>query len=341
MPRVHIILLLFAIAFLNSNAQHGNLKNVQSHTPSPLSTSGLQQLAAEQLLVVLPQALENLLVERVVGTAGHENVKNYIVEQMKRLGYTVDLDEFEQTVPILGKVRFGNIIASLNPNAERNLVLACHYDSKHFPGQKFIGATDSAVPCAMLITMAAALEPYLQSAKARTDLNLQFIFFDGEEAIQNWSEKDSLYGARHLAEQMERNNTLKKMDMLVLLDLLGTPEPNFYSYFPETENWYVHLLHVERRLDELGHLENYSTSSVSTTQKSIAYFKPHSISAQIEDDHIPFLRRGVPVLHVIPHPFPDVWHRLEDNGDIVDVPTVRNLIRIFSVFVIEYLHVSL
>uniref|UniRef100_A0A4Y0BM79 Glutaminyl-peptide cyclotransferase n=1 Tax=Anopheles funestus TaxID=62324 RepID=A0A4Y0BM79_ANOFN len=340
MPRVHIIALLFVLTFLNLNAQNGNLKNAQRHTPSTVSTSGLQQLAVDPM-VLLPQALENLLVERVVGTAGHENVKNYIVEQMKRFGYTVDLDEFDQTVPILGKVRFSNIIATLNPNAERNLVLACHYDSKYFPGQKFIGATDSSVPCAMLITMAATLEPYLQSVKGKTDLSLQFVFFDGEEAIQQWSEQDSLYGARHLAERMELDDTLKKMDMLVLLDLLGTPEPNFYSYFSETEKWYVQLLSVERRLDEVGHLENYSTSSVSPAQKSIAYFKPHSTSAHIEDDHIPFLRRGVPVLHIIPSPFPDVWHKLEDNADIVDVPTVRNLIRIFSVFVLEYLNVPL
>uniref|UniRef100_A0A182JYA9 Glutaminyl-peptide cyclotransferase n=1 Tax=Anopheles christyi TaxID=43041 RepID=A0A182JYA9_9DIPT len=340
MPRVHIILLLFAIAFLNTSGQNANLKNAQRHTASPVSASGLQQVAADPM-TLLPQALENLLVERVVGTAGHENVKNYIVQRMQQHGYTVELDEFDETVPILGKLRFANVIASLNPKAERNLVLACHYDSKYFPNQRFIGATDSSVPCAMLITIAALLAPHLESVKAKADLNLQFIFFDGEEAFQSWSDRDSLYGARHLAERMERDGTLKKMDMLVLLDLLGTPEPNFYSYFPETENWYVQLISVERRLDELGHLENYSTSSVSPTQKSIAYFKPASFSAGIEDDHIPFLRRGVPILHIIPSPFPDVWHKLEDNADIVDVPTVRNLVRIFSVFVLEYLNVPL
>uniref|UniRef100_A0A182INA0 glutaminyl-peptide cyclotransferase n=1 Tax=Anopheles atroparvus TaxID=41427 RepID=A0A182INA0_ANOAO len=131
------------------------------------------------------------------------------------------------------------------------------------------------------------------------------------------------------------------MDVLVLLDLLGTPEPNFYSYFQETENWYVQLLSAERRLNELGHLENYSTSSVSPSQRTIAYFKPHSFTANIEDDHIPFLVRGVPVLHIIPSPFPDVWHKLEDNGDIVDLPTVNNLIKIFRVFIAEYIHIPL
>ncbi|XP_058119931.1 glutaminyl-peptide cyclotransferase-like [Anopheles ziemanni] len=340
MPRVHTFLFLIVIAFLHSDAQTGTPKKVQTHPPAIVSTSGLQRLANAPM-DNLQQALEQLLVERVVGTPGHETVKNYIIDQMKALGWTVDLDEFDDTAPIVGKQRFTNIIASVNPDAERNLVLACHYDSKYFPGQKFIGATDSAVPCAMLLSIAASLSPLLETMKDKKDLNLQFIFFDGEEAFQSWSATDSIYGARHLAERWEKEDRLKRMDVLVLLDLLGTPEPNFYSYFAETENWYVQLLSAERRLDELGHLENYSTSSVSPTQRTIAYFKPHSYTAHIEDDHIPFLQRGVPVLHIIPSPFPDVWHKLEDNGDIVDLPTVHNLIRIFRVFIAEYIHLPL
>ena len=31
---------------------------------------------------------------------------------------------------------------------------------------------------------------------------LQLIFFDGEEAFAEWSDDDSLYGSRHLAELM-------------------------------------------------------------------------------------------------------------------------------------------
>ena len=35
----------------------------------------------------------------------------------------------------------------------------------------------------------------------------------------------------------------------------------------------------------------------------------------IEDDHIPFLKKDVPILHLIPVPFPQEWHTLADNGD--------------------------
>lgn len=38
----------------------------------------------------------------------------------------------------------------------------------------------------------------------KSELTLQFIFFDGEEAFRQWSATDSLYGSRNLAARMER-----------------------------------------------------------------------------------------------------------------------------------------
>lgn len=46
----------------------------------------------------------------------------------------------------------------------------------------------------------------------------------------------------------------------------------------------------------------------------VSYFLKHPMLqdvGRIEDDHIPFLRRGVSVLHLIPERFPVVWHTLE------------------------------
>lgn len=60
----------------------------------------------------------------------------------------------------------------------------------------------------------------------------------------------------------------------------------------------------------------------------------------IEDDHVPFLEKGVPILHLIPVPFPNEWHTLADNGDVVDDRTVEKLNMIFRVFVSEYLELA-
>ncbi len=88
--------------------------------------------------------LDNILIPRVVGTEGHKTVKKFIIRTMKDLHWHIDTDPFEDKTPNLGTLKFENVIATLNPKAEKFLILACHYDSKYFPYKEFLGATDSA-----------------------------------------------------------------------------------------------------------------------------------------------------------------------------------------------------
>lgn len=90
------------------------------------------------------QLLDNILIPRVVGTEGHTQVKKFIIKTMRNLKWHVETDPFEDKTPNMGTLKFENIIASLNPDADRFLILACHYDSKYFKDQEFLGATDSA-----------------------------------------------------------------------------------------------------------------------------------------------------------------------------------------------------
>lgn len=72
-----------------------------------------------------------------------------------------------------GRLPFNNIIATLDPSAKRRLVLACHHDSKYYSPQwqrEFHGATDSAVPCAMMLELAQALDEDLKAQKVLTPL---------------------------------------------------------------------------------------------------------------------------------------------------------------------------
>ena len=85
------------------------------------------------------EILDNILIPRVVGTENHKKVKEYIVKELKDLKWTIELDEFDDKTPNMGTLTFTNIIAKLNPNADRYLVLACHYDSKYFPNDEFLG----------------------------------------------------------------------------------------------------------------------------------------------------------------------------------------------------------
>ncbi|CAD7079794.1 unnamed protein product [Hermetia illucens] len=313
-----------------------------NHEASEIPPHKLAKVARMTDMAHLKDAIKNILIPRVVGTPGHTQVREYIMKTMENLGWEVTVDKFKDTAPIVGRLTFQNIIAKLNPKAERYLMLACHYDSKFYTDFEFLGATDSAVPCAMMLNLAQVMKTELKSAAVNDKLSLMFVFFDGEEAFQDWTEKDSIYGARHLAQKWEKDGFLKKIDMMVLLDLLGGADPNFYSFFKKTESWYMLLVSIEERLAEGNFMSDYtvSVSSAASRKMTNRYFQTMSSNALIEDDHIPFLKRGLPILHVIPIPFPECWHKECDNGDLIDYETTENLNKIFRVFVLEYLNID-
>lgn len=150
-----------------------------------------------------------ILIERVSGTPENAMVRQFIGNRMRSFGWSVEENAFDDQTPVdpKGQLRhFTNIIARLNPDAERYLVVACHYDSKLMEG--FVGATDSAVPCAIMLNLAYTLNKYFQTRR-NSDLSLMFIFFDGEEAFKNWNAEDSIYGARHLAAKWHGEDKLK------------------------------------------------------------------------------------------------------------------------------------
>ncbi|XP_072145276.1 glutaminyl-peptide cyclotransferase-like isoform X5 [Dermacentor andersoni] len=255
---------------------------------------------------IFHDVLHNILVPRTVGSQGHRKVRQFLRESMEQLDWHVEEDKFEAPTPHGSKV-FSNIVATLDPSACHRLVLACHYDSMVHKGGVFLGATDSAVPCAQLIYLATVLDDKLKEQKRRGDgLTLQFIFFDGEEAFVRWSSSDSLYGSRHLASLWHRNSTqgynlegclprsdittqIDRMEVMVLLDLLGAPEPRFYSYFVDTRPVYDRLVDIESRLNEMDAMETRCSRCRTN------YFINSSQLALIEDDHIPFLRKKRPL----------------------------------------------
>lgn len=80
------------------------------------------------------------------------------------------MDAFSANTPI-GETSFTNIVATLDPHVDRRLILAAHYDSKIVGGTRtttrFLGATDSALPCALLLDLAHSLNSKLQTRKVR------------------------------------------------------------------------------------------------------------------------------------------------------------------------------
>jgi hypothetical protein len=127
---------------------------------------------------------------------------------------------------------------------------------------------------------------------------------------------------------------LEAISLFVLLDLLGAAEPNIPSYFPKTHWAYQKVAKIEERLRKLGVLETKPRKPFLAESKKEG---AQTFRGFVADDHVPFMRRGVDILHLIPTPFPPVWHTMDDDGAHLDVPTIRDWASIMTAFVAEWM----
>lgn len=125
---------------------------------------------------------------------------------------------------------------------------------------------------------------------------------------------------------------LNQISLFLLLDLLGSAAPQIPSYFPTTHWAYTCLSTIESRMRHLGLLESSPTTPFLPDLN-----RTTGAHASVSDDHLPFISKGVDVLHIIPSPFPSVWHTLDDDGDHLDLPTVRDWGKIVAAFTLEWL----
>ncbi|KAK4204043.1 putative glutaminyl-peptide cyclotransferase [Triangularia verruculosa] len=304
--------------------------------------------------------LSPILVPRVPGTPGHAAVQAHFINYIKSNlspDWVIEWHNSTSVTPATGDklVPFQNLIIKREPpgiTRDREhevewLTLAAHYDSLYRP-EGFIGAVDSAVPCAILLWALKELDKAIgRKWEAWEDDGLeqakgvQVVLFDGEEAWVQWSGEDSLYGSRALAEDWQNtkyqdgSSRLDTISLFVLLDLLGAVDPTVPSFFGKTHWAYQNMARVEQRLRDLGLLESTPKAGkfLHDTDRSNWNF-----GGYVEDDHVPFLRKGVDdILHIIPTPFPKVWHTMEDDAKNLDVGTVKDWAKIVTGFVGEWM----
>ncbi|POY76648.1 hypothetical protein BMF94_0240 [Rhodotorula taiwanensis] len=372
-----LCLLALCTLALASRPRPHSLKR-RNPTYAPLSDQSLDALAVlsdrdEALDFDDPTSLlAKILVPRVSGTKNLTRVQELVEGHFSHLGWA---NEFDAKTP-LGSKPMKNLVFTHDPSAPRRFVLAAHLDSKYFPthpADQFVGATDSAAPCAMLLDLATALTPWLDERKKRVEElggeegregqgeTLQIVFFDGEEAFVDWTAEDSIYGAKHLAEKWSVTDTspapiqstpkspLRRISHFVLLDLLGAPNPLMRSFFPNTGWLFDEFLHSEERLGQAGLLWPGFEGNAYTERKGKigvperSFFVPRNAAGMqmhagsIEDDHLPFMKAGVPIVHLIAVPFPSVWHTIRDAATALDLPTIKAWALILRLTVAEYL----
>jgi Tat protein translocase TatC len=256
------------------------VQSAAAEAPAPETTGGFDGGKAfahvERLVGIGP---------RVPATEGIRKAQDYIRSTLEGFGCKVEEDAFSASTP-RGRVAMKNIVAKIPGKKTDRLLLLTHYDTFQLPG--FVGANDSGSSTGLMLEMARLL------CKRENSLSIWIAFLDGEEAFVEWSDTDGTYGSRQLAAQMALAGELKQTRAVILADMIGDRNLNLKRESNSTP-WLVDL--VWGVAHRLGYKEHFLDSSEA-----------------IQDDHIPFLRRGVPAIDLIDYDYPP-WHTAEDTLD--------------------------
>jgi glutaminyl-peptide cyclotransferase len=198
-----------------------------------------------------------------------------------------------------GAMRMTNVLVKIPGESEEILLLASHYDTlapSRLPG--FVGAVDGASGNGVMLELARLL----CARERKNRLNIWIAFFDGEEAIVEWSDTDSTYGSRELAARMALASELKRLKAMILADLVGEKDARFKREANSTP-WLADM--VWEIAAQLGYRETFVEEAAGA----------------IEDDHVPFVRRKIPAVNIIDLEY-EHWHT---TGDTLDKISARTL----------------
>lgn len=255
---------------------------------------------------------------RIPGSKAWQQCADYLVGQMNRWCDTVIVQDFKATLWNGNTVPGRNIVASINPNASRRVLLAAHWDSRlwadHDPDddnhrKPVPGANDGASGVAVLLEMARVMSQMPPS------VGVDFVMFDVEDQGQpEWAEtydentwcKGSQYWAQN------RHVPYYTAVYGVLFDMVGTLEPRFTK--EQVSRHYAPSL-VDKIWNAAAAM---GYSSVFVNQATDPILDDHLYVNQIA---------GIPMVDIVQNSpagsFFTHWHTVTDDLNAVSGETMR------------------
>ena len=226
---------------------------------------------------------------RPIGSDPHRKLEAYLLAHLK--GVTEEHDDFTASTPA-GSLPIHNIIAKFPGARPGAVVIATHYDTL-LRVKGFVGANDGGSGTGLLLELANQLR-----GTKRNGYSVWLVWLDGEEAVRQWSDTDSLYGSRHLAEKWQKDGTISQVKAFLLADMIGDAD-----------------LNIDRDQNSTAWLEDLVWQAASRLgYQSHFYARENAVT----DDHIPFAKAGVPVADLIDfdYGYNNVfWHTTQDTLD--------------------------
>jgi Zn-dependent M28 family amino/carboxypeptidase len=228
---------------------------------------------------------------RPAGSQANRELRAYIKAQIRGSHGRLSEDSFTASTP-KGPVPMQNIICSFPGTSGRTVVFSGHFDTKDLPGGKFVGANDGGSSTGLLLELMRALS----SADHKDEIDV--VWLDGEEAFGEWSDTNGTFGSRHLAAKWASEGVLAKIRALINVDMTGDRD--------------LGIIQEENSTPALRKL----VWQVAEEKGYGRYFLDQT--GAIEDDHLPFLKQGVPAVDLIDFdygPGNSYWHTDQDTLD--------------------------
>ncbi len=248
------------------------------------------------------------LVEEIVaigprpsGSSGAKRTVDYIAGKCREYGYEPRIDEWTETTDA-GEITFRNVYADLDGRGRKFVVLGTHYDTKVLPDLPlFVGANDSGSSTGLVLEIMRLLK------KGDWDgPPVRFAFFDGEECLERYGEKDGLHGSKRMVRRLQQSNQVKRCRAMILLDMIGDKDLQITLPADDDEDLVQEVLAIAREQGVENHFRRHRNAVI--------------------DDHVPFKRAGIPAVDLIDFEFgPNntYWHTNADTLDKISEDSLR------------------
>lgn len=222
---------------------------------------------------------------RPAGSEAITKTRDYIVSELTKAGLKPQLDAFDARTP-RGIRHMVNIRAVRQGAKPTVIAVTGHYDTKVFDNFAFVGADDGGSSAAWLLEFARA------TADLKLQNSLEFVFFDGEEAVVEWTDDDSVYGSRYDVDRRARIRKLDDLKALILVDMIGDKN-----------------LNIRKERQSTGWLKDIIWNNAEAAGYGRQFPKDE---IDVSDDHIPYLRASIPSVDLIDFDYP-CWHMACDT----------------------------
>jgi Zn-dependent M28 family amino/carboxypeptidase len=229
---------------------------------------------------------------RIPGTEAHRQTADLIIDNLRGLEWDVGVQEF-----VTNGVMVRNILAKKGSGPA--VLLGAHYDTRSQADQEdptvpVMGANDGASGVAVLLELARVLD--VPGAGKQVYL----AFFDAEDGgnLDGW---DWIVGSSYMAEHWGSAGE-PPLEAMVLVDMVGDQDLQlFYERNSDPT--------LSGEIWGIAHELGFGGQFIPQTRHSML------------DDHIPFVRMGIPAVDIIDFDYP-YWHTTQDTPDKVSATSL-------------------